>query len=867
MAQKIFVDRNYLTTELAKKANTSHASSSTTYGASSASNYGHAKASSTTPKANGAAAVGSETSSFARGDHVHPAQTTITGNAGSATKVNNNLTIKLNGGSTEGTNLFTFNGSAAKTVNVTPNSIGAAASSHTHNYAGSGSAGGTANSAARLDLARLAGSSNSANYVPGANRLVVREYGNDCTNMPSAHWYHIYTGQGSDANYNTQLAIGMTTEALYFRNKNAGTWGSWKKVSADGHTHSYLPLSGGSLTGQVYMSQSSGDTYYYARRSDSGTGVKFGVGSGGVNHGVYSEVLDKWMVYADASNVYLNGNATTATKAAQLTTARTINGTSFNGTANITTANWGTARKINQISVNGSADVKLPLDHYHCSVGDNNTNLYHHILASGQCTGDYTDKTILIVLNCQYNGGGFGIAKCSLRTNQASGGSTATGEIKWLVRSGFSENQLCFNIRNTAKDTYMDVFYKSGGAYASLTWYVLTEGYRGAYNAATWSKNNTNASGTNAYTEAAMKALRSYTSTLVSATDAGHVNSSDTANTCSGNAATATKVNNNLVVKLNGGSTEGTNLFTFNGSAAKTVNITPSAIGAAASSHTHSYAASSHTHNYAGSGSAGGAANSANILNINNTETKNTGRLQYFQKNNDSTIMPDTGWWSLIRTQHAGYDNGYWQEMAYAFASDTVKFRRNVNGTKSAWKTVAWTDSNITGSSGSCTGNAATATKLATARNITIGNKTNSFNGTGNISYTLADIGAAASSHTHNYLTVKGQNTISSTSNDTTANWGAQQTSVHWYTTTGQLNNQPSQWGYILNVGQGSEVHQIWMTQASGDMYHRGGNGSGWSGSWRKILDTSNSTQTVKMTQSAYNSATKNANTLYVIVG
>ena len=62
-------------------------------------------------------------------------------------------------------------------------------------------------------------------------------------------------------------------------------------------------------------------------------------------------------------------NATTATK---LTTARTINGTSFDGTANITTANWGTARNISiadsdsantgsAVSVNGSAAVTLKL--------------------------------------------------------------------------------------------------------------------------------------------------------------------------------------------------------------------------------------------------------------------------------------------------------------------------------------------------------------------------------------------------------------------------------------------------------------------------------------------------------------------------
>lgn len=47
-----------------------------------------------------------------------------------------------------------------------------------------------------------------------------------------------------------------------------------------------------------------------------------------------------------------------------------------------------------------------------------------------------------------------------------------------------------------------------------------------------------------------------------------------------GNANTASKVNNNLIIKLNSGNTEGTDLFTFNGSAGKTINITPSAIKA-----------------------------------------------------------------------------------------------------------------------------------------------------------------------------------------------------------------------------------------------------------------------------------------------
>ena len=69
----------------------------------------------------------------------------LNGNAATATKVNKTLTVKLNSGTTEGTNMFTFDGSAEKVVNITPSSIGAAASSHgTHvSYGTSAAAVGT----------------------------------------------------------------------------------------------------------------------------------------------------------------------------------------------------------------------------------------------------------------------------------------------------------------------------------------------------------------------------------------------------------------------------------------------------------------------------------------------------------------------------------------------------------------------------------------------------------------------------------------------------------------------------------------------------------------------------------------------------
>ena len=52
----------------------------------------------------------------------------------------------------------------------------------------------------------------------------------------------------------------------------------------------------------------------------------------------------------------------------------------------------------------------------------------------------------------------------------------------------------------------------------------------------------------------------------------------------------------NLVIKLNGGTTEGTNQFTYNATAAKSLNITPAGIGAATSGRTHAMSAITDLH-------------------------------------------------------------------------------------------------------------------------------------------------------------------------------------------------------------------------------------------------------------------------------
>lgn len=73
-------------------------------------------ASSTTPKAAGTAAVGTGTT-YARADHVHPVQTSVSGNAGTATKLAASKTFSITGGATAAA--ISFDGSSNVALNVT----------------------------------------------------------------------------------------------------------------------------------------------------------------------------------------------------------------------------------------------------------------------------------------------------------------------------------------------------------------------------------------------------------------------------------------------------------------------------------------------------------------------------------------------------------------------------------------------------------------------------------------------------------------------------------------------------------------------------------------------------------------------------
>ena len=143
----------------------------------------------------------------------------------------------------------------------------------------------------------------------------------------------------------------------------------------------------------------------------------------------------------------------------------------------------------------------------------------------------------------------------------------------------------------------------------------------------------------------------------------------------------------------------------------------------------------------------------------------------------------------------------------------------------------------------SISGNAGTATKLATARNITVGNKTNSFDGGSAISFSLSDIGAAPSSHTHNIL--DSVDTRNDNEAPSSYNFFGIKPEFKYAGTVGISNSGGNyvglltyqQWSDATNWS-GGKATQIAFAD-NGNMYLRKGNGSGWD-SWRTMLSSSN---------------------------
>lgn len=255
-----------------------------------------------------------------------------------------------------------------------------------------------------------------------------------------------------------------------------------------------------------------------------------------------------------------------ANSANKLATARTVSG----GTDITLSFNYDGS---------GNSSANIGFYSSSASVGDKNNYPFHRFAKLDTIAASYSDKSTTFFISQDYSGGGFGIVRIVLRTNNSSLASTV--EVKWLVRCGLSADSVQVGIYNVFGKTYADAFFKTGGSYAGTCFRTLASGARGGISRTWVLVNSSEVSGT-------------------SATDA------KTSTECYATiAAAGTALHKQAYSSIVSGTDSGTASYANSAGSANSVawgNVTgkPSA-----------FAPSSHTHNYAGSSSAGGAATSA----------------------------------------------------------------------------------------------------------------------------------------------------------------------------------------------------------------------------------------------------------------
>ena len=206
------------------------------------------------------------------------------------------------------------------------------------------------------------------------------------------------------------------------------------------------------------------------------------------NRGAFGTIVTKnagdYAAASHSHNYAGSGSAGGAANSAnKLSAARTVSG----GTDITLSFNY-----------DGSGNSNANIGYYSssASVGDSNNYPFHRFAKLDTITASYSDKSTTFFISQDYNGGGFGIVRIVLRTNNSS--SVSSVEVKWLVRCGLSADSVQVGLYNVFGKTYADAFFKTGGSYAGTYFRAIASGARGGASRTWVLINSSEASGTSA---------------------------------------------------------------------------------------------------------------------------------------------------------------------------------------------------------------------------------------------------------------------------------------------------------------------------------------------------------------------------------